>query len=92
MLKRILNIFKDPLILPAYLEKFIKLSLYFILVRSRVPSVMLDEVYNGHQINKCKLAYYFITMNFIEGWLTKDAARLFIFLDYLQKKELNLSC
>lgn len=87
MMKYVVNIFKNPAIILAYTEKLLKIILYVVLVRSRIPSLHIFEGYNNHKINKFKLLYYFVAMNFIEGWLTRDAAHLFVFLDCLQKEE-----
>jgi hypothetical protein len=86
------NIFKHPELIISYLEKVYKTLFYIIFVRSGIAKFLpvvikfqyLDPV---HKIDRNKLNYYLFGMNFIEGWFTKEAAQIFLCIDYMQKKE-----
>ncbi len=86
------NIFKHPELIMSYLEKVYKIFFYTVFVRSGIakslPALIKCQYLNSsHKINNNKVNHYLFGMNFIEGWFTKEAAQIFLWIDYIQKKE-----
>ena len=49
-----------------------------------------QHVNNNHKINHRLLSHYLTYIDFINGWFHKEEAQMFLWLDYIQKKE-NIS-
>lgn len=88
----ITKVIQEPSKLSDYLEKLYKTIFYQLLIRSGIAKYNLP-LFKGqylkadHQIDKSKLNHYMACKNFIEGWFWNEAAQMFLWIDYLQKKE-----
>lgn len=75
-----------------YLKKILNTVLYHLFIKSGLAKykVLIWEFSpkrTNHEIDYKKVQHYLTFMSLIEGWLEKEAAQLFLLIDYLQKKE-----
>lgn len=76
----------------SYLEKLIRIILYKVLISSGLPKsgrLVLKQQYieRNHIIDRKKLSFYLICMHLMEGWFYKEAAQMFAWIDYIQKRK-----
>lgn len=74
-----------------YFKKLKKIIFHRLLISSGFPksNILIAkkiQVPTDHKIDKIKLNNYLILMDFIDGWFLKGAAELFLWVDYIQKR------
>ena len=80
------------MLIKNYFEKLKRIVLSRLLLRSGLAKyyyyVFRPQYLNAdHNIDCKKLSHYIACMDLIEGWFLKEAAQLFAWIDYIQKKE-----